>query len=130
MLAGVANASFAGCAGTGNDRTVPYRHLESEPLYLGPSFDAELPETITRVEEPATETLTVLSRETIISGTRVVDWLRDGTLVAVVGQSAKPVLLSLLNAGSHWTFFDPNVVPRAERSISSQRSNRTPTGSG
>ena len=108
-LAGVASVAFAGCTGTSDDQTVPYRHLESEPLYIGPSFNVGLPETVTRTKEPTAATLIVLSRETTISGTRVVGWLRDGIPVAIAGQPAKPVLLSLLNAGSYRRFFDSNI---------------------
>lgn len=105
----VASVALTGCVGSSGDQSVPYRHLKSEPLYLGPSFDTRLPETVTRVEEPTAATLTVLSRETTVSGSRVVNWLRDGTPVAVVGRPAKPTLQSLLNAGNYRTFFDSNV---------------------
>jgi hypothetical protein len=72
LLTSLVGVAFAGCTGRDSERDVPYRHLGSEPLYLGSSFDATLPETVTRTDDPETATLAVLSDETTVTGDRAV----------------------------------------------------------
>jgi len=109
LLTGLVSVALAGCAGTDSDRDVPYRHLDSEPLYLGSSFDATLPETVTRVDDPAAATLAVLSKETTVTGEKTVDWLRNGTPVAIAGRPAEENLQSLLTDGGYGEHFDSNL---------------------
>lgn len=109
ILVGLASVTLAGCMTTNSSQDVTYRHLNSEPLYLGSSFDATLPDTVTRVDDPTEATIAVLSEETTVTGDRAVDWLRHGTPVAVAGRPAEANLQSLLTAGSYRQHFDSNL---------------------
>jgi hypothetical protein len=109
FLAGLGSVLCAGCSGTNDSRERPYWHLDSEPLYFGSSFDIELPVTVQDVDEPAMATLAVLSGEATVTGDRVVDWLRDGTPVAMTGRPAVGNLQSLLTAGDYRDHFGSNL---------------------
>lgn len=113
-LAGVVGVALAGCAGADTDQSVPYRHLDSEPLYLGSSFDIKLPAFVTQVDDIEKATLAVLSGDTAVGGDQVVKWLRDGTPVAVAGRPAEANLSSLLATGDYRDYFDSNLDPTGE----------------
>lgn len=115
FLASLGSIFCAGCSGTDDSREVPYQHLDSEPLYLGSSFDTKLPVTVSRVDDPTAATLAVLSEETMVAGDRIVEWLRDGTPVAVAGRPAEPTLYSLLTAGDYQNHFDTTLNTGGDR---------------
>ncbi|MEZ3143340.1 hypothetical protein [Halobaculum sp. MBLA0143] len=114
ILAGVL-AVTAGCGGTPSESTpepLPYRHLESEPLYVGETVEAAFPDGVGFVSEPTAATLAVLGRETAVDGGRVGEWLTAGVAVAVAGRPARPTLWRLLTSGgvdeSFTVSFDPD----------------------
>lgn len=61
--------------------------------------------------------MAVLDRETTVDGDTVVDWLRAGTPVCVVGSPAGPRLEALLRDGSATEHFDGPMVSGGDRAF-------------
>jgi len=113
---GVAGAGLltvlGGCSGvrSGGQQTEQgsseYEHYRDVALYPGPSFErTRLPETATISDDPGDAGLVVLDEETTLDGEQVVEWLRDGTPVGVVGTPAEERLFDLLEAGNYKQHF-------------------------
>jgi hypothetical protein len=109
-------ATIAGCSdalssGTPTPTETPFEwRVYNRPVYLGPDIGHQPPERMQVVDEPREAVLVVLDANTDTTGEQVVDWLRDGLAVGVLGRPAAERLFDLLQAGDAGEHFDSSVM--------------------
>lgn len=115
---GVAGSSgLAGCSAldlggesTPTEQPVRYPALKATPLYLGPAITESLPEYAVVTDDPEAAIVAVVSHETPLDPSKLVDWLLAGVAVGTVERPAMEELIELLVAGNVTESFEGGVL--------------------
>lgn len=106
-------AGLAGCTrqlrrpGDPATPTTPtYTRLRETPAFLADGVDLELPDGVTQVETAADAGLVVLPPDPAVEPATAVDWLTDGTVLAVVGRPADEFVLRIHRSDAARNAFD------------------------
>jgi hypothetical protein len=96
-------AGLAGCAGpldpsgdgTGTTTTPAFTRLRETPVFVADGVTLALPDGVTRAESAADAGLVLLPPDPDVDPATAVDWLADGTVLAVVGRPADEFVIDV-----------------------------------
>lgn len=115
-LIGLAGCSALDLGGesTPTEQPVRYPALKSTPVYLGPALTGSLPEYAVVTDNPEAAVVAVVTHETPIAPSKLVDWLLAGVAVGTVERPAVDELSGLLVDGNVSESFDTSIVTGSE----------------